>query len=106
MAWLSKIRNDEVLQQNGVVEEISMCSSCGKEIKKGGMWALGNNQYIAICENCASILLDLYIDTMQDSGKYDGLTDHEIMSKITGECQNRYVRKVRKKGEFNNKCTF
>jgi len=102
MAYLSELIEEFThdIHMKKFVGEMSKCISCGEKITNGGMWAM-NEQHIGICKECAPILLDLYIDTLLDTGIIDENNDIESIKKLSNDIIVRYERKKEKKMQHN-----
>ncbi|KOA18324.1 hypothetical protein CLHOM_32210 [Clostridium homopropionicum DSM 5847] len=46
-------------------KQLATCFFCGQEIKKGGCWA--GEFHIGVCKKCSPYLIDLLVDTLEDS---------------------------------------
>lgn len=95
MAFLSEILDDKVIPESDRNQAASCCQ-CGKTIEKGGMWAM-NNLHLGICDRCAPILLDWYIDTLNDTQKLSEYDDIGNVQKLSNDIIDRYKRKKDKK---------
>lgn len=98
MAYLSEHVN--FARTNEFEKEILNCCICGKEISKGGMWAM-QEHHIGICKDCAHSLLELYIDTLLDSGEISEENDVESMIRLSNDILDRYKDKKEKKEKLN-----
>lgn len=100
MAFLSEVLNDTTIPQS-CRNEAAACILCGEKIQKGGMWA-GHKIHIGICKKCSPQLLDLYIDTLLDTGMLEETDDVSNVKTLCDDIIVRYKRK-REKKEAGNK---
>lgn len=64
MARVSQIRKGKGIPDN-FQEELSTCFFCSDKIIKGGCWA--GEHYIGVCQKCSCYLVDLIVDTLEDT---------------------------------------
>lgn len=102
MSYLSEILTEENGLPKDVKKEVSICMECGNKIEKGGMWAT-QNSHLGICKDCASALLDFYIDTLLDTQEIDENDDIGSIKRLTSDIVERYERKKSKKIKYNKK---
>lgn len=102
MAFLSEI----LCEKQGIPEpfrsQASKCCECGKTISQGGMWAMNEN-HLGICNKCAPILLDWYIDALLDTGEIQEDNDILTVQKLSNDIIERYRRKKEKKAKYSKK---
>lgn len=96
MAFLSEILKESSGLPEKYRKEASICCECGEKISNGGMWAM-DKLHLGICEKCAPILLDWYIDTLLDVGTINEIDDIENVKKLSDDIIIRYKRKRDKK---------
>lgn len=102
MAFLSDYTGENALFPIGKKDEEPKCCSCGKTISKGGLWSM-NQMELSICEDCAPILLDWYIDTLMDSENLSKDDDIENIKNLSTGIIERYDRKKKKMIKYKKK---
>ncbi|MBN1042384.1 hypothetical protein FDB64_10845 [Clostridium botulinum] len=65
-------------------KQLSTCLFCSKEIKKGGCWH--GEQPIGVCEKCSYYLIDLLVDTLNDT--------NEPFNKGTVKDKMKYIEEI------------
>ena len=85
---MSRLSN--TINNSGIPDEyqkqLSTCFFCGETITKGGCWA--GQHHIGVCSNCSYFLIDLFIDTCEDSGEFKDLEIQDklkVIQEISGE---------------------
>lgn len=92
MAKLSGILKETSGVPKEYKEHFKKCIFCGREIEKGGGWQC-NDLEIGVCEKDAYFLLDLYIDTMTDTGTFLNMNLEQKKECIFHETEKRIEKK-------------
>lgn len=88
MARISKL-NDKIPNENKI--NLSTCLFCGENVMVGGCWT--GEKEIAVCGNCINSLIDLAIDTIDDTTNIKKLSDSEQLTYIKNLVENRLLKK-------------
>ncbi|MBU3208701.1 hypothetical protein [Clostridium algidicarnis] len=83
MARISTIKNENAIPREDR-EQLSTCLFCDEKISKGGCWA--GSKCIGVCKKCSQYLIDLFIDTLDD-------TD-ESFKKSSVETKMKYIEQM------------
>ena len=82
---------DEYKQLTGK-EWPPQCSLCGGEIVRGGFWS--GNEDVFACEKCASRMVDILMDALDDAGAIDFEDTDEVYAKIHGIVDERIKKRI------------
>lgn len=90
--------SETVIKGNGIPdkqqEELKTCFFCGKKITKGGCWA--GIYHLGVCQECSASLVDLLVDTLDDTDTAFEQSDIKEKEKRIGEI---VMERVAKKDE-------
>ncbi len=86
------------------VKELSTCLFCGEEIKIGGCWA--GEFHIGVCSGCQGSLIDLLIDTLDDTMDFDKLSDDDRLKYLSNLCSNRLIKKKTHKLKISTRAHY
>lgn len=67
------------------------CVFCGHDIKRGGYWSCYKN--ISVCEGCQNQLVDLLIDTLNDTMGFELLSHEDRLKYLSSLCEVRLLKK-------------
>lgn len=97
MAELSRMIKQGV--QDEYDKQLSTCFFCSKEIEKGGCWA--GEHHIGVCKECSYYLIDLLVDTLNDSNdSFKKSTIKEKMKYIEQVTMSRITKKEGDKKKY------
>lgn len=72
--------------------DAEICIFCGRKINRGGFWHCAE-LLAGVCEEDAHWLIDLYIDTLSDTGIFDGMNSEQKSDFILDEVKKRISHK-------------
>ncbi|MCY6372450.1 hypothetical protein [Clostridium ganghwense] len=83
-------------------EQLSTCVFCGDKINNGGCWSA--KMPIGVCKSCSNQLVDLLIDTLEDTMHFEELSIEERLKYLNSICENRLLKKetIKRKNLKNN----
>ena len=92
-------RISDIKKSNGIPQEdkdkLSTCFFCGEKVSLGGCWS--GSIEVGVCGNHTGSLVDLLIDTLEDSQSLEHLSSTEKLKYLSNICENRLLKKEAKK---------
>lgn len=89
MSKLSEWKSDKLFESFS--ESETTCEFCEKKIDKGGFWKAKSDIYV--CEDCKEKLIDLLIDTLEDTQQFDNLKHEDKLKYLKAMCETRLLKK-------------
>lgn len=90
MSRLSKTINRGIPDEYD--KQLAICFFCGEKIEKGGCWA--GEHHIGVCKECSYNLIDLLVDTLNDSDDtFRNVSVEEKLKAIENISRTRLLKK-------------
>ena len=94
MARVSNINKSDAIPQEDK-DKLSTCLFCGEKVSIGGCWS--GEYEVGVCGNHSGSLVDLLIDTLEDTESFEHLSANEKLQYLNNICENRLLKKEAKK---------